>query len=702
MDLITFQEARQKMKSALLKRGIGRIKSVFTLNKVLEITGGEFYGDKSQLPKFFTNVAYPPEVEKNGLALAASPLDFQIDREVDREEAIEWAKLASENQAACLLTNVKIDFMPCILVKNPAEALVKLMTEYMKKFPKLKVIAVTGSLGKTSAAHMAGVMFNNYAATRYHNISINNLRFCAQTAQSLVPGYRFWVQEFAEAPVKNYPGVLSRMLSPSVAIVTKISDEHIDSLESMENIVESCMSIADGLDDQGTMIMNGDDPYQRQVDLTKASLFYGIDAENLDFRAVDIEESIDGTKFKISYDDQLVPIQLSTIGRHNIYNALSSFAAAKVMDLPDKLAAAGIADYHPSGIRQNLVGLYGRKVYLDCYTANKASVKSALETISSLEIKGKRRALLGSMSHHGELDPGDHRELGRIAADFDLDSIFFHGPGMEEALEEYKKAGGKNGTYFSEEEREDLVDKLKKEVKRGDLLLVKGGRDIALEQVVDAAYNAYYSEPHLGVAMLTKPLEQDGYKYRDFGDYVVIEGGRRQKDLDLPIKLAGKYVCGLGSEAYRGRKAPETARIAGKCQSIRIACFEWARNLKVVELGPALTLIDDRAFAGCSNLQRIVLHDGLDRIGKEAFYGCKNLKEIRLPNSVSHIGPKAFEACGPIEIYVEEESSAEAAIENYISRHPKSKVQVISLLSSMFLRQEEAEEEKPSSLLPKL
>lgn len=701
MDLITMQLARRNLRLALSKRGLGRLKSTLTLDNILEITGGEFHGDKSKLPKKFSNVGYPPEVEKFGLALAANPRLFQINREIDREEAIKWAQQALENGASCVLSSVKVEFMPCIVVRNPAQALLQIMTEYMKKFPKLNVIAVTGSIGKTSLAHMAGVMFNNYAATRYHTISLNTLRACAQTAQSLVMGYKFWVQEFAEAPVQNYPGILSQMLSPSVGIVTKISDAHLDSMGSMENIIESCVSIADGLRDDGIMVMNGDDPYQRQVELTKPTVFYGIESENLDYRAIDIEESIDGTKFKIAYEDKTVPIQLSTIGRHNIYNALSCFAAAKAMDIADEVAAEGISDYHPSGIRQNLVGLYGRRVYLDCYNANKGSIRSALETIASIDVKGSKAALIGSLAEEGDVNIEDHIEVGKIVAEFNLDKVIFHGPGMKEAMEAYEEAGGKNGSYYPEDEREELVKTIQKEVLPGDLLLVKGGRDIELEKIIDAAYNAYYSEPYRGVAMLTPPLVEQGYKYRDFGDYVVIEGGKRQKVLDLPIKLADKYVCGLGTEAYAGRKAPEQVRIAGKCQSVRIACFEWGTNLKVVELGPALTLIDDRAFAGCTRLHRIVLHDGLDRIGKEAFYGCKELKELRLPNSVTHIGPKAFEGCGPLEIYVEEESPAEKAIESYVSRHPKSKIQVISLLSSMFLRQEDEEDGEPTDILSK-
>lgn len=679
MNRIRIQKARRSLGRTLSKKGIGRPRSILTLDNVLKITGGEFHGNKADMPRFFSNVAYSPEVQEDGLALAAHSLPLDVDREITKEEANHWGRQGIKNGAACILTNYEFQDMPCIVVDNPIRAIIALIKARMAKLPRLNVIAVTGTIGKTSTAQMAAQMFDDQAPTQYDLPTWKGLRYSSQIAQSIVPGYRYWIQEFDEVPYLGYPGIMSQMLSPAVGIVTKISDSNVDRVGDIKDIVKSCMSMADGLKSDGLMIMNGDDQYQRGIDIERPTLFYGIEADNLDYRAVNIEESIDGLSFDIVYDAVTVPISLKAIGRYNVYNALACFAAGKAMGLSDKAAAEGIGNYAPTGVRQNLVSLRGRRLFMDCYNASKTSIKGVLKTIEPIKPRGKKIALLGSSGEMDEFDEKEHREIGQLVAQSNLDEVIFYGSKMKFAKEEYDKATGKIASYFEDDDRQDVVKALNKDVQAGDFLLVKGTRSSALEKIVDAAYGSYFSELYSRTSIRLKPLSESGFRYREFDDYVVIVGGRRRKKLEIPESLAGLEVGAVGESAFIARRAPEHLIVGGNCRSLRKSCFEWGTRMKVAEIGPSVAAIEERAFNGCSSLHRLVLHDGLDRIGKQAFYGCKSLKELRIPNSVTFIDDYAFEGCGPLDVYVEAESDGEYAIDNYVLRHPKTKVSVISI-----------------------
>ncbi len=393
-------------------------------------------------------------------------------------------KYALKNGAIAILSKEQISNFPCIIVPDTTEAYVKLMTVFRDKVSQ-SVVAVTGSVGKTSTKNMIATTLKNASKTFCIRDNMNRPDYACCLLQNVPENSEFFVQEVDEGTHKSTE-YASQMLRPKVAVVTNVGISHFQNFGSYEGIAENIMGVSKGLAKDGILIINGDDA--RSVDALKYVncnvVKVGIDNKNCDCIAQNIRATENATiDFDIVYKGQTYPASISVVGKHNIYNAMVAFVTAHFLGLPVDKVLAGVKKFKTNGVRQNLIKAGQNLVYVDCFNAAPNSMKTALDTLATLPVKDgcKRIAVLGDMLEFGDISEQTHRDVGKIAGQSQADIVIAFGPYSKFIYEEAKLL--KENVFYAKTHKE-LNAYLKKHTKSGDALLFKASRGMHLEKSI--------------------------------------------------------------------------------------------------------------------------------------------------------------------------------------------------------------------------
>jgi UDP-N-acetylmuramoyl-tripeptide--D-alanyl-D-alanine ligase len=178
------------------------------------------------------------------------------------------------------------------------------------------------------------------------------------------------------------------------------------------------------------------------------------------------------------------PVTLPAIGMHNVSNALAAFAVGSLLDISPEQAAAALAAYVPSGMRQRVVKLEGLTVIEDCYNASPDSIEAALFALRDMPVKGRRIAVLGDMLELGSYAEREHLKCGVIARSSGVDLLFAYG----ENAKYYDEGAGKGTLY---KDKSELAASLLRELKQGDAVLFKASRGMKLEDIIKEIYEGW-------------------------------------------------------------------------------------------------------------------------------------------------------------------------------------------------------------------
>jgi len=287
----------------------------------------------------------------------------------------------------------------------------------------------------------------------------------------------------------NGPGEIWRLAEiaePDVGVITCMAPEHLEGLKSMRGVAEANTELYRRLKPSATAVFNADDPRVA----TAVEVFPG---RKLSFgtagrpavAATDItEHGLDGTEFRLVVDGHAVSVRLAIPGRHNVHNALAAAAAAYAVGISLDAVKEGLERFQPPGMRMEVVQLQsGVTVLNDAYNANPASMAAALRTLAAS--RGRRRiAALGEMRELGDEAVRAHRELGAVAAEAALDALFLIGPLAGEVRAGAEEAGMAAARIVVADSHGDLASRVRADLRPGDLLLVKGSRGAAMEEVL--------------------------------------------------------------------------------------------------------------------------------------------------------------------------------------------------------------------------
>lgn len=643
-----------------------KLAEAYSLSTILEVTGGKPFGwteDEIKTVKF-SEITYGENAVKDSLSLA-SAFSSNADLVPGEETAEKYAKMAVEKGAKGIITTKPREGYKGIVVEKPLYAFVQIIANIRKQFPDAKTVCITGSIGKTTTTQMMYSVLEGHFNTHRSTGSANNFRYTGKNVQKLEAKHTAYVQETQEGPPYMCAKYLSLMTQPDVAIITRVASSHMEDFGSIDRIRESCVAISEGMGPNGILIMNADDPEQMKAKVNVKKLTYGIDAKDADFRATNIEETIEGIKFNVQYATKSVPVKLNMLGIHNVHNALAVFAAGKQYGLSDEKIVAGLGKYKTSGIRQNLVKINGVYYYLDCYNSAYESIESSIKSIDALKGNNKRIAVLGDVMSIGEDSPKYHEKIGEFLASRHMDMIFFYGNEMKYAYDKYIEITGDESKAWWTADEDQLVAKMKSDIKKGDLVFVKGSHGMKLELVMDRVCGTYYHEEFLVWDFIAKNVENDKMRYTNYVDHITINKIKTdEKDLVIPDKLDGIVVTGL-NRAVSNRKANlETLVIPEGVRNMRNSCFFKCEKLKKVTLPASLDRMEDYSFGRCTALEEIEIPEGVYHIGDKVFLGCKSLKKLRLPRSIEEIGFAIFSETNGLTLEVYKGSAAEKYFSN--------------------------------------
>jgi UDP-N-acetylmuramoyl-tripeptide--D-alanyl-D-alanine ligase len=354
-----------------------------------------------------------------------------------------------------------------------------------------RVIAVTGSNGKTTTKEMLAAILERALGrgevlrtlgtqNNLVGLPLTLLRLAAENAAILELGM-------------NGPGEIWRLAEiaePDVGVITCVAPAHLEGLGSIHGVAEAKAELYRRLRPSATAVVNADDP------LVTASaqafpgrkIAFGAAGEGTPIPAVGArairDHGLDGTEFQLVVERQEVPVRLAVPGRHNVSNALAAAAAAHALGVDIKTLQAGLEAFQPPGMRMEVTQLpTGVTVLNDAYNANPASMAAALRTLAAS--RGRRRvAALGEMRELGAEAARAHRELGAAAAATRLDALFLLGAHADEARAGAEAAGMSAECIVVAASHPELASRLRAYCRAGDLLLLKGSRGAAMEEVL--------------------------------------------------------------------------------------------------------------------------------------------------------------------------------------------------------------------------
>ncbi|PZR73227.1 MAG: UDP-N-acetylmuramoyl-tripeptide--D-alanyl-D-alanine ligase [Chthoniobacterales bacterium] len=360
-----------------------------------------------------------------------------------------------------------------------------LAAKYRRSLP-LKVIAITGSNGKTSTKDFVAATLSNKFRVNKTEGNFNNHVGLPQTMLSANPDDEIAVWEIG----MNHPGeiaALAKLAAPDAAIITNVGLAHIEFMGSREAIAKEKGALAEALGPEGTLILNADDPHSEGIASRTQAKIIRAGIENGSVRATEVRQSATGSEFTIMEGAHRCRAQLPVPGLHMVQNALLAVAAGRAFGLSLEECAAGLASTPLTKARLQIKEINGIQFIDDSYNANPDSMKAALRTLIELDADGRRIAVLGEMGELGDESERGHREVGEAAAELGVDELIAVGVTGAAIARAAKKAGLENSVAV--DAPEEAAELLAHGVAAGDLILVKGSRSARMERVLEAFSN---------------------------------------------------------------------------------------------------------------------------------------------------------------------------------------------------------------------
>jgi len=351
---------------------------------------------------------------------------------------------------------------------------------HRQQLPDLKVIAVTGSCGKTTTKQMLSAIFSEIGPTHAAVGSFNNHIGVPLTLLALTTQHRFAVIEIgANHPHEITP--LTQMAKPDVAIITIVAPVHTEGFGDVDTIAKTKAEIFDGLGDQGVAVINADDHYYSfwQQQLTQHQVLSFSMQAKADVYATDIHLIEGRGAFTLNTAKGSMAIVLPILGRHNIINALAASSAAIALNVPLPAIASGLAKMKAAKHRLHVcTGIKQAKIIDDAYNANPVAVKAALDILA--HYPGEKVWVFFDMRELGDLSKAAHLEVGKIARERGVNRIFAVGEWSRLTVEAF----GAGAEHFAD--KASLIAALKPLLHENMTILIKGSRSGALEEVVQA------------------------------------------------------------------------------------------------------------------------------------------------------------------------------------------------------------------------
>lgn len=391
--------------------------------------------------------------------------------------------LVDKQQMEGLSTIIKGKNLFIVAVDDTVKALGALASS-QKKEAGVKLCAVTGSNGKTSTramtASVLGTGFNVLATQGNFNNEIG----LPLTLLRLGNGLDWTVAEMG----MNAPGEIARLAAiagPDIGIITNVAQAHLEGLGSIENVAKAKAELLDALGPDKTAVLNADDRmFPELIKHCRCRVLTFGHSEKADIRAESVALENGHVVFTLKTNQGSVPVTLNTPGPFMVMNALAAAGAGMVAGLDLDHIKKGLEAFVPVyGRVQVTTSSLGFHVIDDTYNANPQSMMAAIDTLCGLKGNCPGIAVLGDMKELGDFSDDLHRSIGAYAAGKKFQAIFTYGEKARLIGDEAIKSGFDEKSVFTGSKKE-IIETLRKKLKQGVWVLVKGSRSMAMEEIV--------------------------------------------------------------------------------------------------------------------------------------------------------------------------------------------------------------------------
>lgn len=418
------------------------------------------------------------------------PGDFFVPLPGERTDGHKYISLAAEKGAVGCFAALSQKIitpqdMTVIGVEDPQAALQMLSTHYRRKF-QLPVVAVTGSVGKTTTKDMISAALSPRLKTLKTEGNLNNHLGVPLMLTRLDSTYDAAVLEMGMSGFGEID-LLAQLACPTVAVITNIGESHLEMLGSRENIAQAKCELLTHLAPTGVAVVNADEPLLTPYisNLPYEVITFGF-SNNATMRCADIIEDEKGKMIRIEQEG-FPPFNaaLSLPGRHNIYNVMAAIAVARILGIPDNELNRGLREVRLSGMRlETVTTSAGIQVINDAYNASPTAVAAALDVLMEQAKNGATLAVLGDMLELGELEEEGHRRIGALVAAHQLDALIVLGTRAQMIADGAAAAGYPLERIYRCETHAQAAEILAKITKPGDWVLLKGSRGMRMENVL--------------------------------------------------------------------------------------------------------------------------------------------------------------------------------------------------------------------------
>ncbi|MDW8314759.1 MAG: UDP-N-acetylmuramoyl-tripeptide--D-alanyl-D-alanine ligase [Rhodovarius sp.] len=346
-----------------------------------------------------------------------------------------------------------------------------------------RVVAVTGSVGKTTVKEMLRLALGAFGPTHAAAASFNNHIGVPTTLANLPPAAAFAAVEIGMNS-RGEIAPLARLVRPHVAIITTIGTAHLGRLGSRARIAEEKGDILLGLEAAGVAVLPADNDFFPALRARAACALSFGEGPKADLRLLDWREAADSGEGRIATPAGEVALHLPLPGRHLALNACAVLAAVVALGLDPAAAAAALAAFAagPGRGQRRRIALPGGGSFLlldESYNASDSSLRATLAVLAAQP--GRRIAVLGDMLELGEEGAAMHRALApAVAAAADL--VYVCGPLMSGLFAELPAA--KRGAAMPD--AESLAPLLSAALRPGDVVLVKGSLGMRMASIIQA------------------------------------------------------------------------------------------------------------------------------------------------------------------------------------------------------------------------
>jgi UDP-N-acetylmuramoyl-tripeptide--D-alanyl-D-alanine ligase len=407
------------------------------------------------------------------------------------------SKAASINNQQSAISNKVI-----LKVDDTIKAL-GLIAAWFRKNCNFKVVAITGSVGKTTTRQILYHVLSRRFKTHQPVKNFNNHIGLPLTLLAAPADCQIVVVELGS----NHPGeieYLTKIASPDIALITTVAPAHLEGFGDLETLTNEKLSISKGLDSKGALILNGDCPDLIALAKTQHKKFLTFGSNpDCDYHFENFSSDGLSSKFEISNTEIYLPLP----GLGNAYNALAAWAAASRFKITPADFADALKTISAVSMRTEILQIGsstagetspkgGLTVINDCYNANPASMKNALDILTTLaknsnlrgachgEAQRRQVFICGDMAELGNQTEKLHIELGKQIAESNVSLLLTVGHLALLAADEVKKSSASLKTH-SFLRVEQLCDNLPKLISDSDIILVKGSRVNKLELAVE-------------------------------------------------------------------------------------------------------------------------------------------------------------------------------------------------------------------------